>query len=43
MAARKITHYGKYSYLTFSGGTIQAKGVWEVSRSPMVFVFDHAH
>ena len=40
MAARKITHYGKYSYLAFSSGTIQAKGVWEISRSPMVIVFN---
>jgi hypothetical protein len=34
-AARKITHYGKYSYLAFSHGVIQQKGVWEVFRSPL--------
>lgn len=38
-AARKITHYGKYSFLTFSGGVIREKGIWEVTRSPLVFDF----
>ena len=38
-AARKITHYGKYSYLAFSHGVIQQKGVWEVLRSPLQFDF----
>jgi hypothetical protein len=38
-SARKITHYGKYSYLTFSHGVIQQKGVWEVLRSPLQFDF----
>jgi hypothetical protein len=38
-AARKITHYGKYSYLAFSHGVIQQKGVWEVLRSPLQFNF----
>ncbi|MGO9016747.1 MAG: M1 family metallopeptidase [Syntrophobacteraceae bacterium] len=38
-AARKITHYGKYSYLAFSHGVIQQKGVWEVFRSPLQFDF----
>jgi len=38
-AARKITHYGKYSYLAFSRGLIQEKGVWEVLRSPLEFDF----
>ncbi len=37
--ALKITHYGKYSYLAFSKGAIQAKGVWEVSNSPLEFDF----
>jgi hypothetical protein len=31
---RKITHYGKYSYLTFKGGQIQDKGFWPVQDSP---------
>ncbi len=34
-AARKITHYGKYSYLVFSQGVIRQKGVWEIFRSPL--------
>jgi hypothetical protein len=38
-AVRKITHYGKYSYLAFSHGVIQQKGVWEVLRSPLQFDF----
>ena len=38
-AARKITHYGKYSYLAFSQGVIRQKGVWEVLRSPLQFDF----
>ncbi len=39
MAARKIPHYGKYSYLVFSGGTNRAKGMWEVTASPTVHEF----
>ncbi|MFZ2446966.1 MAG: hypothetical protein WAW37_11465 [Syntrophobacteraceae bacterium] len=38
-AARKITHYGQYSYLAFSRGTNQAKGTWEASRSPLIVDF----
>ncbi len=38
-AARKITHYGKYSYLAFSHGVIRQKGVWEVLCSPLQFDF----
>lgn len=34
--ARKITHYGRYSYLAFSRGMIREKGVWEVSHSPLI-------
>jgi hypothetical protein len=34
-AARKITHYGKYSYLAFSGGRNKAKGTWPIERSPI--------
>jgi hypothetical protein len=34
--ARKITHYGKYSYLTFKGGQIQDKGFWPVQDSPLI-------
>ncbi len=39
-AVRKITHYGKYSYLTFSRGVIREKGVWEVLRSPLELDFN---
>jgi hypothetical protein len=38
-AARKIPHYGKYSYLAFSGGTNRAKGTWDVAGSPTVHEF----
>ncbi len=38
-AVRKITHYGKYSYLAFSHGVIAQKGVWDVLRSPLQFDF----
>lgn len=37
--ARKIPHYGKYSYLVFRGGVNQAKGTWPVSASPLIHVF----
>lgn len=39
MAARKIPHYGKYSFLAFSAGTNRAKGTWEVTASPTVHEF----
>jgi hypothetical protein len=35
-AARKITHYGKYSYLVFRAGRNQIKGIWPVLESPLV-------
>ena len=38
-AARKIPHYGKYSYLAFSGGTNRAKGTWAAESSPTVYPF----
>lgn len=41
VVARKITHYGKYSYLAFSGGTNLDKGVWPVETSPLVYVWNH--
>ena len=34
--ARKITHYGKYSYLAFRRGTNQDKGIWPMGHSPLV-------
>jgi hypothetical protein len=33
---RKITHYGRYSYLAFRGGENQEKGIWAVQDSPMI-------
>jgi hypothetical protein len=40
MVARKITHYGKYSYLAFQSGKNMAKGIWPVVKSPMVYEWD---
>jgi len=34
--ARKVTHYGKYSYLIFSQGFNQVKGIWPISDSPLI-------
>jgi hypothetical protein len=38
-AARKIPHYGKYSYLVFRKGVNQVKGTWPVLASPLIHVF----
>jgi Peptidase family M1 domain len=38
-AARKIPHYGNYSYLAFSGGINRAKGTWAAGSSPTVYHF----
>jgi hypothetical protein len=35
--AAKITHYGKYSYLSFRNGNNSDKGFWPVTQSPVVF------
>jgi len=40
--ARKITHYGKYSYLAFQNGKNKDKGFWSVDQSPLEFRWDHA-
>jgi len=37
--ARKLPHYGKYSYLLFQGATNVSKGIWEVESSPLIYVF----
>ena len=34
--ARKIPHYGRYSYLVFEEATNRIKGVWEAASSPLV-------
>jgi len=39
--ARKITHYGKYSYLAFKNGTNHDKGFWPVEKSPLVYEFEN--
>lgn len=39
LAGRKIPHYGKYSFLSFSGGMNMTKGTWVVTASPTVHVF----
>jgi len=36
VVARKITHYGKYSYLAFQKGANQDKGTWPIESSPLV-------
>ena len=38
-AIRKITHYGKYSYLAFSDGQNRDKGTWRVEKSPLIHRF----
>jgi hypothetical protein len=37
--ARKITHYGKYGYLSFSGDVNVDKGTWPVTDSPVIHHF----
>ncbi len=39
-AARKIPHYGKYSFLAFDDGINQAKGTWPVVQSPTIYLFN---
>jgi len=34
--ARKVPHYGKYSYLIFEGVDNRVKGVWPVRSSPLI-------
>ncbi|MCB2212745.1 hypothetical protein KQI52_11580 [bacterium] len=34
--ARKLPHYGKYSYLAFTAGENIAKGQWDVTESPLI-------
>ncbi len=37
--ARKIPHYGKYSYLLFEGDFNRLKGIWEAPESPLQIEF----
>ena len=43
MVARKITHYGKYSYLAFQSGKNLDKGIWPVETSPLVHEWEQVH
>jgi hypothetical protein len=38
-AARRVTHYGRYSYLVFRAGANRAKGTWPAADSPAVYTF----
>lgn len=38
--ARRIPHYGRYSYLAFSDGDNRLKGTWMPPSSPLSFSFD---
>ena len=40
VVARKITHYGKYSYLAFQSGKNLDKGIWPLETSPLVVEWD---
>ncbi len=37
--ARRIPHYGRYSYLVFNGGRNHLKATWEAARSPLKRLF----
>jgi hypothetical protein len=39
--ARKIPHYGRYSYLVFSGGEILSRDTWPVTESPTLIRLDN--
>ncbi len=39
-AARRISHYGRYSYLFFQDGENRAKGTWEQKDFPLQHDFD---
>ena len=38
--ARRIPHYGRYSYLAFRRGHNQVKATWEIERSPLKLLFE---
>lgn len=40
VVVRKVSHYGKYSYLAFREGHNLAKGEWTVDQSPLIYHFD---
>jgi hypothetical protein len=39
--ARKITHYGKYSYLAFQNGQNRDKGFWSTGHSPLEYRWNY--
>lgn len=39
-AARRISHYGRYSYLVFRAGQNQVKTTWEAADSPLRIVLE---
>jgi hypothetical protein len=41
VVARKITHYGKYSYLAFQSGKNLDKGIWPAETSPLVYEWEY--
>ena len=40
--ARKVTHYGKYSYLVFRNGKNREKGFWPIEQSPLEYRWNDA-
>ena len=40
--ARKVTHYGKYSYLAFQNGRNREKGFWPIEQSPLEYRWNDA-
>jgi len=38
--ARRITHYGKYSYLAFREGRNEIKGTWPIAGSPLTYTWN---
>jgi hypothetical protein len=38
-AARRITHYGNYSYLVFRDGKNEIKGTWPITESPLIYTW----
>lgn len=41
--ARRIPHYGRYSYLVFSAGRNQIKATWETESSSLKTLFEKEH
>ncbi|MBW2519410.1 MAG: M1 family peptidase [Deltaproteobacteria bacterium] len=39
LTARRISHYGRYSYLAFAAGSNQVKGTWPTTESPLIVHF----